>query len=350
MVVDTTGENSNEPQIAVIRYLPDGRLDKSFNGQGWVLYNNNYLSFASDVAIQKDGKIVVAGFRSQSGQNGYNVILLRFNSFGETDTTFGNGGEIDIPNNVSFDGVNTVASLTIQGDGKILLATHAGAPGSDSKKLLLLRFEKNGIPDESFGSEGRVEYTEYIYGNPAADGFSSDNIMGRKVKIAPDGTINVLVKVFAYTIVLKYDIQGVLLWESMPFCGPTGCAVENSVGGLPRGMEVQPDGKIVIVGEAGTLPFVLRYTPDGNLDSAFGNGSGVVYFNYRDHFGYSDDPVRSSNPRNVAIQQDGSILMVGSCPMNHDGDSLSDDMDVFVARYLSNGTADASFGVNGVIS
>ena len=71
---------------------------------------------------------------------------------------------------------------------------------------------------------------------------------------------------------------------------------------------------------------------DGTLDTTFGEDSGVVYFNYRDHFGYSDDPVRSSSARNVAIQQDGSILMVGSCPMNHDEDILSDDVDVFLSE------------------
>ena len=81
-----------------------------------------------------------------------------------------------------------------------------------------------------------------------------------------------------------------------------------------------------------------------------GKDSGVVYFNYRDHFGYSDDPVRSSSARNVAIQPDGSILMVGSCPMNHDVDMLSDDVDVFLARYAPNGTIDVSFGINGVVT
>jgi uncharacterized delta-60 repeat protein len=144
-------------------------------------------------------------------------------------------------------------------------------------------------------------------------------------------------------------MNGIFVSESMPFCGQTGCAVEEPVGALPRGMEVQPDGKIVVVGEAGVSPFVLRYTSEGNLDTTFA-GSGVVYFNYKDHFGFSDNPVRSSSARNVAIQQDGSILLVGSCPMAHDDNMLSDDVDVFLARYASDGTIDASFGINGVVT
>ena len=94
----------------------------------------------------------------------------------------------------------------------------------------------------------------------------------------------------------------------------------------------------------------MRYTSEGNLDPDFGEGTGAVYFSYRDQFGYPDDPVRSSSARNVAIQQDGSILLVGSCPMDHNGDRLSDDVDVFLARYAPDGTIDASFGVNGVVT
>ena len=89
VVVDTTAELSGEAQIAVIRYNPDGSLDRSFNDSGRVLYNNSYLSFATDVAIQaEDGKIVVAGFRSPEDENWYDVILLRYNSNGTLDTSF----------------------------------------------------------------------------------------------------------------------------------------------------------------------------------------------------------------------------------------------------------------------
>ena len=122
VVVDTTAELSGEAQIAVIRYNPDGSLDRSFNGSGRVLYNNSYLSFATDVAIQEDGKIIVAGFRSED-ENSYDVILLRYNSNGTLDTSF-NGGEVVFDNNVSFDGVNTIASLALQNDGKIIVATY----------------------------------------------------------------------------------------------------------------------------------------------------------------------------------------------------------------------------------
>jgi uncharacterized delta-60 repeat protein len=349
VVVDTTAENSGEAQIAVVRYNPDGSLDMTFNGSGRALYDKTFLSFATDVAIQEDGKIVVAGFQSPQARNWYDVILLRYNSDGTLDTSF-NGGVVVFANRVGFDGVNTIASLTIQKDGKILVATHE-LVGADVKNLLLLRFDQNGSLDKGFGVDGAVRYAYFEYGDQDADDFiSTDNIIGRRVKLTPDNSIAVLIQAHPCTVVLKYNQQGDSVSESVPFCGqlaPEGYLT----GALPRGMEVQKDGKIVVVGEAGVAPFVLRYTVDGTLDTTFGEDSGVVYFNYKDHFGYPDNPVRSSSGRNVAIQQDGSILLVGSCPMDHDdGDTLSDDMDVFLARYTSDGTIDAGFGANGVVT
>jgi uncharacterized delta-60 repeat protein len=347
VVVDTHAYAEDKSQIAVIRYNPDGTLDYTFNSPtGINLYDDAVLSFATDVAIQTiqgEEMIVVAGFKSPD-QNLYDLILLRYNASGIIDTTFGNEGELVYRNMVRFDAVDTVASLAIQGDSKILVATHTFGVG-DEKNLLLLRVNENGTLDESFGSQGVARYYDegYNKGN-----VSTRNIAGRRVKITPDGKIAVLIKAFAHTAILKYDPQDNSFTESMPFCGPTGCLVEEPAGALPRGMEVQADGKIVVVGETPTHPFVLRYMEDGSFDDSFGETSGVVYFDYKSHFGYRDDPINSGNARNVAIQQDGKILMVGSCPMDHNGDFLSDNMDVFLARYTSAGNLDMEFGVGGV--
>jgi len=94
VVVDTHGDDSGRTRIAVIRYNRDGSLDSTFNHpEGVVLYNHdNVLSFATDVAIQSDGKIVVAGFRSQVAQNWYDIMVLRYNTDGSLDTSF-SGGE-----------------------------------------------------------------------------------------------------------------------------------------------------------------------------------------------------------------------------------------------------------------
>jgi uncharacterized delta-60 repeat protein len=278
----------------------------------------------------------------------YDLILLRYNADGSLDTSF----QGEFAANVGFDGVNTNASLAIQSDGKIIVATQGGTPGSDIKKLVLLRFNPDGSLDQSFGIGGVTEYTEYVYGDPDAGGIATDSITGRTVKISPDGNkIIVLAKVFAYTTLLRFEMNGTLDpgFQGIPFLGLPAYGGEYT-GALPRDMKIQPDGKVVVVGEAGALPFVLRYTTTGDLDTSFGAGSGVVYFNYKDFFGFLDDPLRSSSVRGVALRSDGSILMVGSCPVDHNGDTFSDDMDIFLARFTVNGAIDTSFGAGGAVT
>jgi uncharacterized delta-60 repeat protein len=350
VVVDTTAVNRDEAKIAVTRYNPDGIPDGSFSVSGTAVYDGSGLSYATDVAIQlveDEEKIIVAGFRSLD-ENLYDLILLRYNAGGSLDTSFTGG----FTTRVGFDGVNTSASIAVQGDGKILVATQR-IGGTGAKSLLLLRFDQNGSLDTNFGTDGVVEYSYYPYEGPPVEGLpNDDNITGRTVKITPDGrNILVIIKVFAYSVLLRFDMNGNIddTFNSVPLLGlqiPGG----SYSGALPRGMDVQSDGKIVVVGETTTVPFVARYTPDGNPDPTFGEGSGVVYFNYKEHFGYVDDPIRSSNVRNVALQPDGGILIVGSCPMSHTINGVSDDMDIFLARYNARGSLDSSFGVNGVVT
>ena len=99
---------------------------------------------------------------------------------------------------MSFDGVNTIASLALQNDGKIIVATHNIEPNS-AKSLMLLRFNENGSLDETFGNQGIVKY--YTYGQQ--DPFPTDTIIGKRVKITPDGKIAVLIQAHPCTVGVK---------------------------------------------------------------------------------------------------------------------------------------------------
>lgn len=354
VVVDTTAEASGEAIIAVTRYNQDGSPDMGFGVNGTSLYgrDENIMSFATDVAIDTNGNIFVAGFRKDVNADDYELVLLRYNSVPVRTLV----PLASYQNKYYFDGVNTVASLAIQSDGKIIVATQKLGP-SGGKSLFLLRFDQYGSLDTSFGSDhsGVVEYSYYPYEGPSVEGLTDgDNITGRTVKITRDGgKILVLVKVFAYSALLRFDMNGNIdeSFKSVPFFGiPRDSEGYYYSGALPRGMDVQPDGRIVVVGETPTYPFVARYNADGNPDSTFGDGSGVVYFNYKEHFGYTDEPIRSGNARSVAVRADGSIFMIGSCPISHTIAGISDDMDIFIARYAADGTLDSSFGVNGVVT
>lgn len=344
VVADTQTNGEGQLRIALLRYNGDGTLDGDFGNNGRVLYEPPLpdvvsIYFAADVAIQADGKIVVTGFRSFD-ESTYDLIVLRYLPSGNVDSDFG-GGEVSYNIGIGFDGVDTAASIAIQNDGKILVACHSG--GGDARNLLLLRFTPFGELDTTFNNTGEVTYGHYSKGD-----VDTEDVMGKKVVVSPDGKILVLIKADAYTAVLRYNPSGEIVGESMPFLGKT-MPWGGSSGAIPKGMTLQGDGKVVVAGQAGILPFVLRYRGDGEIDATFGT-EGVTYLDYREHFGYLDDPLRENFAKNVTVQPDGKILLVASCPMDHTHDGWSDDMDVLLVRYLPEGSMDSVFGVNGSVS
>ena len=133
-------------QLMLARFLRDGTLDESFGDDGVVLTTFAEDSFAIGyaLAIQPDGKIVVAGEIGQS------FIVGRFNSDGSPDSDFGNGAahqhSAPFVSGLAFD-------VALLDDGRILAAgvTGDGGPGSD---FALARLESDGDPDLSFGDDG----------------------------------------------------------------------------------------------------------------------------------------------------------------------------------------------------
>ncbi len=99
----------------------------------------------NSVAIQSDGKIVAAGYIS-----GHLFALARYNADGSLDTSFGSGGIVTTLFS-AFAGANSVA---IQSDGKIVVA--GGASNGGASKFALARYNQNGSLDASFGKGGKV--------------------------------------------------------------------------------------------------------------------------------------------------------------------------------------------------
>jgi uncharacterized delta-60 repeat protein len=104
--------------FAVIRYNTDGSLDATFDGDGIVTTDNGFNSQANDVAIQSDGKIVVAG----NGGNS-DFAVARYNTNGSLDTTFGIGGAVSTTVSTTVvGGFSAAQGVAIQSDGKIVAA------------------------------------------------------------------------------------------------------------------------------------------------------------------------------------------------------------------------------------
>lgn len=150
-------------QCALARYNSDGTLDNSFGSNGKVLTAIGDESFINAIVIQPNGKIVVAGGSISSGFQG-NYTLVRYNTNGTLDASFGVGGITTVS-----DGFFT--GIAIQPDGKIV------ATGSrlTSQTIDVVRFNANGTRDNTFGVQG---FAYPVYGAE-----------GRAIGIQPDGKI-----------------------------------------------------------------------------------------------------------------------------------------------------------------
>jgi uncharacterized delta-60 repeat protein len=140
--------------FAVVRYNNDGSLDTGFGVNGIVTTDFAFLvsfDFAYDVAIQKDGKILVVGKTDNAIAGVSYFALTRYNHNGSLDTNFGTDGRVT--SEILFPSIAN--AMAIQGDGKIVVAGWHGTSREDFD-FAIARFNLNGSLDGSFGSGGKV--------------------------------------------------------------------------------------------------------------------------------------------------------------------------------------------------
>ena len=237
----------SESGFAVARYNKNGSLDTSFNGTGMLTTTFNSSSdVAASVAIQSDGKIVVAGTTFHAG-TGYDFALARFNSDGSLDTMFGDDGKqiANIPGGFAN-------SVVIQSDEKIVVA--GSAIGGGSSAFGVARFESDGSLDNSFDNDGTL-----------TTDFSDVDDRGLSVALQQNGKI-VVAGWAADGIdfaLARYNENGSL---DSTFDGD-GTLTMDFGSQLDRafGVAVQNDGRIVVAGSGnGTIGniSVARYIGD----------------------------------------------------------------------------------------
>ncbi len=145
-----TGGNSfntiGNSNIAITRLKPNGAYDNTFGTNGIAAIQGGFFC---DMALLSNGKIIVAG-GGVGTKNVNNFIVYRLRKNGSPDTSFGVGGsvEINIPHSdmICYD-------VAIQADGKILLAGYQGGSGGFGN-MLVVRLKPNGTLDNSFGTGG----------------------------------------------------------------------------------------------------------------------------------------------------------------------------------------------------
>lgn len=298
--------------FALVRYNVDGSLDSTFGSGGKVTTDfNGGLDAASAIALQGNGRIVLAGFATAGDAH---MALARYNTNGGLDTTFGAGGKVTTNINGTRDFASAVA---IQSDGKIVAGGSTVDPIFSFVTFALARYNADGSLDSTFGSGGKVT-TKVVFG----DG-EDDEISG--LTIQPDGRILAAGRAnFAQDFgLVRYQTNGAL---DTAF-GTSGVVTTDFNGSIDRafGMALQIDGKIVLAGAANlttgsTGDFGLaRYNPNGSLDSTFGAGGKVIT-----DFGGNVDIARG-----VVLQSDNRILAAGSTI------STPGTGDIALARYLA---------------
>jgi uncharacterized delta-60 repeat protein len=299
-----------------------GDLDSTFNGDGVATYNGttNSVDYGDAVAVQLDGKIVVVGKTKNPWDD--DLLLLRYNSDGTLDDTFGTKG-VTIFSTGLMAILESGNAISLAPDGKIVIVGNI----NHGTAMLLLRFNGDGTLDDAFGNDGVITY----YG-PGGVGAS-----GHALALQPDGKI-----VVAGTsgsgprsvLIARYNSNGT---PDTAF-GLNGIVTYESTWNLGSGLALQPDGKIVVVGSTENNLYnsdvlILRYNPDGTLDNTFGMKGSVTY-----------DGGSYDNGRAVALQKDGKILVTGDSYRGTSG------IDLLVIRLNNDGSFDGGFGTGGVVA
>ncbi len=278
-------------QFALVRYNSDGSLDTTLNGSGKVTTAVGTGTCKGEgVALQGDGKIVVAGYSfNDGGQSCFTV--LRYGTDGSVDTSFADSGKVT----TSFAKNSSADSVAMQSDGKIVVAGNSFIDPTNND-FAVVRYNANGTLDTSFNETGKT----------TADFGARD--FGHSVAVCGDGRIVVA----GYTTDENKQQGALACFKANGSLDPgfngTG-KVTSDFGGdgnaEGQGVAAQPDRKIVVVGyttAAGVQQFaVARYNADGTLDTSFG-GTGRVM---------TAVGISGSNATGVALQKDGKIVVAG---------------------------------------
>ena len=305
----------------VARYTSDGLPDTTFSGDGVVVTDvagGGAADGANAVAIQPDGRIVVAGSASGSG-----FAIARYTSTGVLDTTFAGDGTAS-----AFTGSANATGVAVQSDGKIVVAGNPTSPGGD---FALARLEAAGTLDTSFSGDGLQ----------TSDLGGFDQVGG--LALQADGKAVVAGTTFNQAggaafdsdfALARYDVAGTLdptfagdgtTTTAFPAADPNrdlDSAVDVAIGA---------DGAIVVVGSAGesdtgtgfnaNLIGLARYDAAGALDPTFSDDGRQTT--------RIDTANQGDRGAGVAIQADARIVVAASTNVP----LFNDRSDFAVLRY-----------------
>jgi uncharacterized delta-60 repeat protein len=299
IIVGGVGQSPLPFSVALFRLNPDGSTDTTFGSSGLVIVNFPEDSSVYDIAVLPDGKILACGevFLDNS------FLLIRLNTNGSLDTSFGNSGTVRAKMGATNQLVGAARAIAIQPDLKIV------AVGFAEDSWAIARFHSDGQLDEGFSNDGKILLNFGVGTEEAAD-----------VVLQPDGKIVVAGwRAGLNAVVARLNSDGSI--DDTFGSGANG--IVQPVEGLNRATSLALDasGKILVAGD-GFQPspsdfIVMRLNIDGTKDTSFG-GSGIVFT----EFGGEDRAV------DLLRQSDGKVVVAGHSVNNGSGAFV-------LARYLT---------------
>jgi hypothetical protein len=318
------------------------------------------------MVLQPDGKLLLGG-PSACGC----LALLRLNLDGMPDTSFGSNGQVlaalPAPDN------GYVSAVTLQPDGKIVAGVTFEGESLSARSFALARFEANGRPDSTFGSNGWAfsapwfnVYLSELIAQPdgkilAAGGYTFAVNASRVERFLPNGDLDADwstdltagANPAATAAALQLDGKSVIIGNHGVGCcfsyisrRQENGKVDGSFSGggyellhygsnaptdsYASAIVIQPDGKILVGGGKGGLG-VTRFTNTGQTDTSFAD---------QGHFRRAGSPVAA-----LALQPDGRILVSfggNFYPFSNFGQSFS------LLRLTANGQLDSAFATDGI--
>jgi uncharacterized delta-60 repeat protein len=301
IVAATFGYKNGTPTIVLVRILPNGNIDNTFGTNGIVDSTFGVGESLPHIALQPDGKILVLGWYYPG------FIVIRYNSDGSLDESFGDKGKV-----MTVFGAGTVpTAIGIASDGKLVTGGNYGG-GVGYSKFLIARYTAEGTLDETFGNKG-VATTDF--------GKYGDEI--HNLQIQPDGKIIAAGVTGVRDIgdvenmaIARYSLNG-SLDTTFGIEGKT-TIVFSDVNSKANDLIIENNGKILLGGSTyqklyyGDLDFVVsRLNPNGILDSSFGtNGITVTDFGSFD------------GAETMALQQN-KIILAGENSINGDNPQIN---------------------------
>ncbi len=287
-----------------------GVSDKTFGTNGTVSTTIGASAASTAIIIQTDGKILTLGTVGTSDSQ--DTVLVRYNSDGSLDTSFGNNG---IVISALSSGVENANDLALQSDGKIIVAGNIFSATTQSIDFSVARFNQNGTLDTSFGTNGIVTFNRFGTDNFNAVAIQTDNkivAVGSTsqtnddfaaVRFNSNGTIDTS---FANAGVFTYEIRSAARGQSF------------------KVVKVLPNGRILIGGsgyDLGGTDLLVMLESDGTLAQDFGtNGVRTLTFG-----GASES---QSSTFDLAVLPDGKFLVLSKFG---------------IRRVLSDGGSDQTF-------